>query len=1252
MDCPQEESQSGFKVTWPSSSLAENATSQPLCFRNERLITRNCNGTHWEPSYEQLQACQQIVNYFGYSKCPPGHHQISENSGHCYQINKRSAWNHPCYKSGKTTVITDLEESEIFSLLTSLNATKHKYFWLPAQRSKVFNPVVWHVPGPNWGRTVETNTKHSFLQMRAPMMKNCLLLNVEQRTVITETCSLEYPSLCFSVNEFRYPLGCPDRYYGFRFMSDDNICYGIEESDNETGLTYDEFVNTKCSRPSPRTYQGLHGELTRYVFTKLAAMNSFNSSKWCWYQIFSPASITMLPVESDDVIEKPQSTTLSAQGVINGDGVLSLRNKTSKFTCMACEVEMNFSETEFMFEYNDKENKMYLTVYYPSGLWKSDDNDKGVQCFSNAKGFVKIVDFNDKPFFEVKQLREVNDFGNLDKVVYEIDPITYRAAQYWCEGHTKNFTLVATDKLIVNPNCNEEHVFAIVLEKYNIAYDTDEPDMSSLTSRITEIFNANKVLLMDILDFSIERMILLMHLHVAIIDIYDDTASNIKHTLLTLKETAEIELPKYNYTFVNISSSIYCLPTTSDDISGLKWDLTRIGQIAAPQQFCLQANGLPVKRHCLGSYLFGGIWGDVEGLCDSTYEPSWTTKFLFDFMTGNIPSNVTTSFLTNGLGVVLGNVNNLIPADLYYLSMSLQHVLYLAENNTSVDLGDIDNAAWVMDRVMSVDHSYLLLSQTLNSTNVILDSVNEIIEHLVEEEKSKESNYFLAVKPHFVVQTSYPIQNNITGIAIINNSSTDDFTEMAIIPLFKNTTLSDVLAIKNLEVATWLSDQILESVQSISDNTTSSNVSNTNNELYVVITVFYNDAMFPEIGLKRFQMNSRVIGISIPGYSTNLEHAVPLVFKEVHTSSYDDDKICGYWNFESNSFRDLPGFWGKKGCLPYKSTNSITVCECYHLTHFGQLINAGSSSNNKEVQSHHKKVLNIITLVGSFISLLGIVGIWITACVFSSWRQKAGTKVLLHLSSSIALPLIFMVVFNLDTTIIVNEQGIYKVAEHMEVLCIILGALLHYSILSSFVWMFITAALQFVRYVRVLGVCRPSRFMMKCTVLGWGLPLIPITVILLIDTDNYIPEPTKSDMGRYLICYPTGFILTMSVIVPICVILATNIALFAIILYSIYRGPDGKMRTTDIDLIGAQFRLSIILFFLLGLTWIFGILSFTNNYLWSYLFCLTSTLQGFVLFVYFVVCDPNTRNMWISLMTPNRMSTYRPRESITSISSG
>ncbi|XP_061708247.1 uncharacterized protein LOC133518601, partial [Cydia pomonella] len=1249
-DCPREVSKSGIKVTWPSSSLAENVSSRPLCFRYERLITRNCNGTHWEPSLEEMQACQQIANYFDFSKCPPGHHLISENSGYCYQINKSSAWDYPCYKSGKTTVITDLDGSDLISLLTSLNATNDKYFWLPAHRSKLFNPVVWHVPGRNWGRIVETSTKHSMLQMRPTMMKNCLLLNVEQRTVITETCSMKYPSLCFSVNEIRYPSGCPDNYYGFRFMPNDSTCYGIEESDDETGLTYDEFLTTKCPRPSPSTNQGLRGELTRYGFTKLAAVNALNSSTWCWFQIFPPDSITMLQDDDGDKFEVSELKASSLQGIINENGILSLTNTSSKFTCMACEVEMKFRETEFMFEYNDLENKMHLTVYYPSGLWKSDDNDKGVQCFSNAKGFVKVVDVNDEPIIQVKLLKEVNDFSDIDKVVYEIDPVTYRAAQYWCEGHTKNFTLVATDKLIVNPNCNEEHVFALVLEKYNIAYDMEEPDMSNLVSSITDIFHANKVLVMDILDFSIEHMVLLMHLHVAMIDIYDDKASNILQTFLTLKEKAEIELPKYNYTFVNISSSIYCLPTTSDDMFRLNWDLTRIGQIAAPQQFCLQANGLPVKRHCLGSYLFGGTWGDVEGLCDSTYEPTWTTKFLFDFMKGNIPDNYSINFLTNGLGAVLGNVDNIIPADLYYLSMSLQYVLYLAENNKSVDLGDIDNAAWVMDRVMSVDQGYLLLSQTLNSTNVILDSVNDIIEHLVEEDKEKESPYFLAVKPQFVVQISYPRQNNVTGIAIINNACSNNFTKMVIKPLFKNTTLSDVLDIKNLEVATWIPDQILASVQSISNDTSTSNVLNENNELYVVISVFYNDAMFPEIGFKKYEMNSRVIGISIPGYSSNLEHAMPLVFKDI-LSGYEGKKICGYWNFQADNTRDLPGFWGKKGCLPYKSTNnSITVCECYHLTHFGQLINAGGSLINQEVQAHHKKVLNIITLVGSFISLVGIVGIWVTASVFSAWRQKAGTKVLLHLSSAIALPLIFIVVFNLDTTIIVYDQGIYKVAEHMEVVCIILGALLHYSILASFMWMLITAGLQFVRYVRVLGVCRPSRFMMKCTALGWGLPFLPIIVILLLDTDNYIPDSTKSEMGRYLICYPRGFILIMSVIVPICIILTTNIALFAIILYSIYRGPDGKMRTTDIDLIGAQFRLSIFLFFLLGLTWVFGILSFTNNLLWSYLFCLTSTLQGFVLFVYFVVCDPNTRNMWISLMTPNR--TYRPRESITSISSG
>ncbi|XP_050666760.1 adhesion G protein-coupled receptor E4-like [Leptidea sinapis] len=186
------------------------------------------------------------------------------------------------------------------------------------------------------------------------------------------------------------------------------------------------------------------------------------------------------------------------------------------------------------------------------------------------------------------------------------------------------------------------------------------------------------------------------------------------------------------------------------------------------------------------------------------------------------------------------------------------------------------------------------------------------------------------------------------------------------------------------------------------------------------------------------------------------------------------------------------------------------------------------------------KTLNIISLIGSFLSLSGIMGIWITATVFQAWRKKPGTKILINLT-----------VYNLGTICEGDENGIIR--KKMRVVCIILGALLHYSVLASFMWMLIAASLQFIRYVRVFGVYRPSRFMVKFTLIGWGIPVLPL-------------------------------------------------------------------------------RLSIFLFFLLGLTWVFGLFSFSKNLIWSYLFCLTSTLQGFVLFVYFVICDPITRNLWVALL--------------------
>nr|XP_034832650.1 uncharacterized protein LOC117989400 [Maniola hyperantus] len=808
-----------------------------------------------------------------------------------------------------------------------------------------------------------------------------------------------------------------------------------------------------------------------------------------------------------------------------------------------------------------------------------------------------------------------------------------------------------------NPQGDEVHVFSLTINVYyclDAIEGNGERLVSELCSNLTDIFKAKKVILMAYLNNSSNYLTLLLHMHIAVDMIYEDNARNIQRIYNATLNIAETELPKYNYILLSLASSMYCLPTISMDKSiKLNWDLTPIGHIAAPKQFCLQENGLPVKRLCNGTYMTGSFWGNVEGKCNHNYQPSNTTTFLYKFVTGQVPENCTSRFLTDGLGFVLRDVDIIIPADIYYLSMSLQHILSIAQGNlTSIDMGNIANIAWVMDRIMVLNNNYLRLAQTLNSTNVILDSLNNIIEILAHKD-GKIGNYYqcsnqnfdyqLAIEPQFILQVSYPSINNVSGLAVIKSLTNNDFfVDLEIRPLYKNTSLEEVMSIENLEIATWIPDAVLSSLKK-NENESDYEKSVDESNMHVIISVFHNDAIFQELEKNTYYVNSRIIGISLPGFLTNFIRPIPLIYRGLNPSS--SEKFCGFWNFQPHSVGNVPGYWSNSGCSLKKTEKGLTVCECDHLTHFGQLFNIGRNKNRTDsVADKHTKSLNIISLVGSFLSLLGIMGIWITASVFHIWRKKASTKVLLHLSTSIALPLIFMTVFNLDNTLFVEVNNIFIVSKELRTVCISLGALLHYSVLASFMWMLITAVLQFIRYVRVLGVYRPSRFMIKFTLVGWGTPIVPVMIVLALDRENYIPNVSFGSNSS--ICYPSGFYLIISVVVPICIILAVNITLFVLVIYAISKGPDGKIRRADIDLIGAQLRLSIFLFFLLGLTWIFGVLSFSSNPLWSYLFCLTSTMQGFVLFVYFIICDAQTRNLWITLMKPQ----FQPESSRKSIS--
>ena len=208
--------------------------------------------------------------------------------------------------------------------------------------------------------------------------------------------------------------------------------------------------------------------------------------------------------------------------------------------------------------------------------------------------------------------------------------------------------------------------------------------------------------------------------------------------------------------------------------------------------------------------------------------------------------------------------------------------------------------------------------------------------------------------------------------------------------------------------------------------------------------------------------------------------------------------------------------------------------------------------------------------------------------------------------------------------------------------CILLGVLLHYSVLASFCWMLVSAFLQILRFVLVLK-SRPAHLLLKGAILSWGSPLVPVVTLLSIGPSTSYPAEIRDDFSEGF-CYPRGLALILAVIVPVAAVVLTNLVVFSVIVYRVSFGRDKSLHLNmdaALERVMAirQLRMSILLFFLLGLSWIFGLLALmaSGSEGWSmafaFLFCITSTAQGLALFLFFVVWEQKVRALWLA-MTP------------------
>ncbi|XP_005176365.1 adhesion G-protein coupled receptor G7 [Musca domestica] len=710
------------------------------------------------------------------------------------------------------------------------------------------------------------------------------------------------------------------------------------------------------------------------------------------------------------------------------------------------------------------------------------------------------------------------------------------------------------------------------------------------------------------------------------------------------------------------------------------WKRTKIYQKSTLQDMCLRPNGLPLTRRCLyDKKSHRAQWEPLPASYVNYKCLRTTEQQIISNELDSLLGNVTSRHRINDPKLRLQSSRNLIkilespskrrlPADIHLTNEILRSLI--AE---TPDIELSSDVLQITHNLMTSDPTVLRMSAELNATNSLLDTFESYMDSVGDKFVSEahcrnpaivyathntttstdntlspppttlpavevlnshlHNGIYAHISGNISVFFVNPLCANISGIAIYPSKVSashskelnyDSFNDFHYRFIFMNETVNGLLNDPDLELASFVPLSMWQHLLQ--------HFSLLQRSPVIVFKVYAHDGLFVESNTMRVRKPfSKILSISIPGYEDALPESLPFLLRQ-HGTSFESNPNsgCGYWNYST---------WTSGGVQttsesPGVHRQPLVLCYTSHLTQFSYLIGGSFKQNDLTdeilITSVHMEALDIISLVGCALSLMGLMGIWITACLFKSWRAQASNKILLNMCVALTLQMVLFLFVNTDD---ISET---LVDEHDYTKCVFLGALLQYSLLVLFTWMLLIAFLQFQRYVTVIGIQRPKHYIAKSAVLAWGLPLIPTLLVALIDPKSYVPSTYQlvTDTG---ICYPSGSGLHFGVILPVSLIVTANLAIFVYVFFSISRSLSMATQRSEKKLVLKQIRLSILLFFLLGLSWIFGIFAFMKmGLVFSYLFCLTATMQGFVLFVYFVILDENSRRCWQQVLCPNR----------------
>ncbi|XP_062841290.1 adhesion G-protein coupled receptor G2 [Trichomycterus rosablanca] len=380
----------------------------------------------------------------------------------------------------------------------------------------------------------------------------------------------------------------------------------------------------------------------------------------------------------------------------------------------------------------------------------------------------------------------------------------------------------------------------------------------------------------------------------------------------------------------------------------------------------------------------------------------------------------------------------------------------------------------------------------------------------------------------------------------------------------------------------------------------------------IQITYFNKNTLFQKKNNTNQTLNSHVVGASVANLSiTGLKEAVYITFKNLNGTT--QNLTCVFWDFNRNGGA---GGWNSSGCSLLNSTKDVIECSCNHLTSFAVLMDISREGITDPV---HELILTFITYIGCGISSIFIAFTLLTYLAFEKLRKDIPSKILIHLCFAL---LLLNLVFLVDSWLALYPNAVG--------LCISTAFFLHYFLLTSFTWMALEALNLYLSIVKVFR--RLSRYMLKLSLVGWGVPLIVVIIVISINKDFYglgtYGKFTNTSSDDF--CWiNNAIVFYVAVVAYFCFMFAASMIVFIVVMVQLRRIKRQNPHNNHYRSIIQDLRSAAGLAILLGLTWGFAFFAWGPVHLpFMYLFTIFNSLQGFFIFVFHCAMKESVRIQW------------------------